>query len=799
VPETSPAAAAPAPGVAAPAASPTPSPRPLRAAAAWAIAAAVTALFFAPALSPARQFGYFDNGRMNVPMKRYIAEELSAGRFPAWNPYAGLGTPIAAGGVDAVQHPFNLLLVALPFDLGFKLWVLLCFPIAAMGAWAWASRLGAGRGAALAAGLAFALSGYAVSMTGNMVYLGALAFFPWILWAGGAFTERPRPATAAWTAIASGLCVANGDPQGWALAVGLLPLAAVALPPAGVSRRRAVARAAGAVTAAIVGALPFLVPVLAWIPHSGRAEAFDAYEYEHFNLLPARALELAIPHLFRTDGRHLASALYEACNGNRLTPFPWALSEYLGVTTVALAALAAVRRRQARWLLAGAAVFGWMAMGPNAGFGQLARHLPILSSLRYWEKLAAWPALLVAVAAAFGVDALLERPADARRLGTSLLTIGAALVAGGAAAAAAPDSAAALLAPAGAADGVGAAMAANVRDGLLHAGALSAALALVARAVAAGRLRRPVLAIAAVVVLDVAAGNARAYVLSDVASTRPPSPMATYLRAQPGLQRVMTPFGLYPDGDRYAMEMEPAWRLSAETLYAAWNVPERIGNYQIYSGMLPVRSNRYWRRAGRPDRLPDVGTWAMAWLYLPPELSAGSRRFIPPGAVPVDAPGVPGQLLRLPARPRTYVAQALSSVDRRAAMEFVLDPASAPSDRSVVEAPVPAGYAPPAGDARITAEASDDLTVSARADRPALVVLNDIYTVGWTAEVDGAPAEILPVNYLARGVWIGPGEHAVRFRYRTPWLRESWALLGAAALGLLLWHVRAARREDAAA
>jgi hypothetical protein len=762
---------------------------------AWAAAALVAAIFFLPALAPHRQFGYFDNGRMHVPMKRYVADELRAGRFPAWNPYAGMGTPIAAGGVDAVLHPFNLLLVAFPFDLGFKLWVLLCFPVAGAGAAALARRVGAPPGPALAGGIAFMLSGYAVSMTGNMQYLGALAFFPWILARGLAYAERPTPARAGLVALGSGLCAASGDPQGWAIAVGLVPALAAALPPEGVPRVRAALRGVAAAGWAVAAALPFVVPVLAWIPHSGRGEPFDAHEYEHFNLLPVRALELLVPHVLRTSGRELASELNEAWSGNRLTPFPWALSVYAGAATFALALLGAWRRRAARVALAGAALFTWMAMGPNAGFGQLARPLPVLGNLRYWEKLAVWPSLLLAVAAALGLAVLVERRADARRLGLAALAAGAALLAAGASAAAAPALAATLLGPAGASPAVAAQAAANARDGLLHAGAVAALLGGVALAIAAGRLTRPLLAAGALLAVDLAAANVRAYVLSDVESTRPPSPAAARLRAEPGLQRLLTPFGLYPDDERYTAGMEEAWRLGAEGLYAAWNVPERIGNLEIYSGMLPVRSNRFWRRAGRKDRLPDVGLWGFGWLYLPPRLTDSARRFVPSEAAPVAAAGVRGELLRLPARPRAYLAERIEGVDRRGAMEFALATAEEHAGRTVVEGEVPAGLSPPLGEVRLVRDVADALDLTVKSDRPALLVLNDVFTVGWTATVDGADAQILPVNYLARGVWIGAGSHEIRFRYRTPWLREAWAALAAAALGAIVWQLRRARGE----
>src|SRR5512138_3722959 len=63
----------------------------------------VLLVFFAPALGP-RTFDHRDTNRMHLPVKEWMGRELAQGRFPQWNPYYGLGTPIVAGAVDAPQH-----------------------------------------------------------------------------------------------------------------------------------------------------------------------------------------------------------------------------------------------------------------------------------------------------------------------------------------------------------------------------------------------------------------------------------------------------------------------------------------------------------------------------------------------------------------------------------------------------------------------------------------------------------------------------------------------------------------------
>jgi uncharacterized membrane protein YfhO len=80
-------------------------------------------------------------------------------------------------------------------------------------------------------------------------------------------------------------------------------------------------------------------------------------------------------------------------------------------------------------------------------------------------------------------------------------------------------------------------------------------------------------------------------------------------------------------------------------------------------------------------------------------------------------------------------------------------------------------------------------------------VLNDAFYPGWTAEVDGQPAEILAANYAVRAVPLASGAHRVVFSYRTPGLAAgAWvsglALFSTLGAGLVARaSARRARRE----
>jgi uncharacterized membrane protein YfhO len=80
-----------------------------------------------------------------------------------------------------------------------------------------------------------------------------------------------------------------------------------------------------------------------------------------------------------------------------------------------------------------------------------------------------------------------------------------------------------------------------------------------------------------------------------------------------------------------------------------------------------------------------------------------------------------------------------------------------------------------------TVEDLDDDTVRVRLDAPTpgVLVLNDVFDVGWTATLDGTSVEVLRVNSLVRGVEVEAGEHIVVFEHRPAdgvWTRALWAM-----------------------
>ena len=256
---------------------------------------------------------------------------------------------------------------------------------------------------------------------------------------------------------------------------------------------------------------------------------------------------------------------------------------------------------------------------------------------------------------------------------------------------------------------------------------------------------------------------------------------------------VLSPFLVtqdrWPERGRLASSSE--W--SRRTLAPAWNVPLHVATDVDYVGLVDRRWVRYKAALGLGDRLVHAGLLGFEYLLVPLRRSAaGVTGLLPPHRVAAADPELPAWLLELPHRPRAYLAREVSQASEDEALDFAV--AGGVDGKSVVEGPVPEGLSPAAGDAAVEADRPGATVVRATPDRPALLVLNDAFAPGWTAEVDGRPAPIVRANALVRGVWLDAGVHRVTFRYRAPGLAEGWALALAGALGLGAWGLVRRRR-----
>ena len=81
-------------------------------------------------------------------------------------------------------------------------------------------------------------------------------------------------------------------------------------------------------------------------------------------------------------------------------------------------------------------------------------------------------------------------------------------------------------------------------------------------------------------------------------------------------------------------------------------------------------------------------------------------------------------------------------------------------------------------------------------DAPGILQLSVPYSAGWTARIDGEPAQVLRSGVTFMALAVDAGEHTVALEYRTPWLLPGAAISALTLVGLVAWRaVGAVRRR----
>jgi hypothetical protein len=238
-----------------------------------------------------------------------------------------------------------------PATLGFNLYVLTPFPVAALGAFVWFRRHGSDSAAALGA-LAFAISGPVLSTGGFPNYSWALAFVPWALAGVDDLVHERRRRGFVVTAVAFGLVVGASELATLAGAGTLALGYALAMPASSVrSVLRRAALTLGAQTAGLALAAVQLFPAAAAYAGSIRARGLSAVVANTCSLHPLSIVESLAPQLF---GDYTRAGVFLPWHPVFQIYLP---SLYVGPCLVAIALVAVGARGSSRWVRFWIAVF----------------------------------------------------------------------------------------------------------------------------------------------------------------------------------------------------------------------------------------------------------------------------------------------------------------------------------------------------------------------------------------------------------------------------------------------------------
>lgn len=99
------------------------------------------------------------------------------------------------------------------------------------------------------------------------------------------------------------------------------------------------------------------------------------------------------------------------------------------------------------------------------------------------------------------------------------------------------------------------------------------------------------------------------------------------------------------------------------------------------------------------------------------------------------------------------------------------------------------------GNITLTTYRPNELRYTATSPTGGLAVFSEIYYPGWTATVDGTPADIARVNYVLRAITLPPGKHNIVMEFRPDSIATTETIAYAALAIMLLALIAAAIRR----
>jgi hypothetical protein len=150
-----------------------------------------------------------------------------------------------------------------------------------------------------------------------------------------------------------------------------------------------------------------------------------------------------------------------------------------------------------------------------------------------------------------------------------------------------------------------------------------------------------------------------------------------------------------------------------------------------------------------------------------------------------------------------YVTDAEVIREKHKVLDRLADRSFDPRNTVILEeevrppaAPADSSSGPSSPQVIVKAVIEGEINIVADVPAPGFIVLNDMFTPGWTARVDGKDSAIYQADYLLMAVPVGAGTHAIEFRYEPAGFRMGkWITLVTAGLLSLSLAFDVARRR----
>jgi len=389
--------------------------------------------FYWPALSGQASLYTNDIALFFEPLCTYVGQSLRHGRFPLWNELSYTGMPQIALPFPCLLYPPTWLFAAFNFSCALSLNLVGHQVLAGVGFYLLVRGFAGRKIAALACGIAYALSGYFFAMQTNYNNVCSAAWIPLVIFSLYRISSRPFSAAKFFAAVLIfALFALSGAPELIVLGSFFSASFLLASTVYDASRRLAAGGAQGrlrsdllslfyrllAILLGLLIAAPLILPTYEWLALSPRGTGLDfeqvfhwsANWYDFLSVICSQPLgDISI-----LEGRALALLV-----PSRVGFLPYLSSPYLGPVLFTFAIWGAFSARwKLRWaaliLLVGGSLF---AAGSNSFFMPwLFAVLPKLAVFRYPVKFMIIPLFGLCLLAAGGVQSGLRQAVSLKQI-----------------------------------------------------------------------------------------------------------------------------------------------------------------------------------------------------------------------------------------------------------------------------------------------------------------------------------------------------------------------------------------------
>lgn len=387
-----------------------------------------TTLLFYPFLLQGQSYCDGDLSIFTLPQFQFISQLMNDSTLPAWNPFLGSGQPLIGDSSMPIFYPLNVLHCLLDPITTLNIFLIVHLYLAFLGTYALARTLRISAFGASLAALSFSFGGIGLSQLTTPMYCFGI---PWFLWTLTFFLQSLAPENSlrkqALAALSLTLLVLSGSLDYILSLLALCLIFGLFQKPSPKVMLRPLCKSFLSLGVLSIGMSScVLAPMLLLLPETVRDQGLSYLEASKWSLAPIEWLSLVVPFPFEEGGLQ-----YREFSAQ---PRPWFFSLHMGVIPFIFALCAvcfSARKFQVRPALLTILVFLPFASGSYSPvYRALFDLLPFLSRSRYPAKYFVPVALSLALLSAIGFDWWCSLDQKWKRLNKLVVIVAVILISG---------------------------------------------------------------------------------------------------------------------------------------------------------------------------------------------------------------------------------------------------------------------------------------------------------------------------------------------------------------------------------